>query len=671
EKKQRVGELKEFDKLLVDQERTLFEALMERRRQEKWERYMRCDGTPDPSIQQEINTYISMCQDDDTSDNNIDIVLNNTVINLNLIEELKKYVVLENLTEPMPERRIKIYETINRDLQNLINMKLNTAIHGCLLKALLEIDPETSNYQSYYSNEVVSVCIWGNLCKNLRIKSYEFKEFGFMFDIPKVIALADCAVALLYTNFDHLSETSDTSISHRKGAPIVLPSIIERYELKMQQEEAAAAAAAAAAAQQAEEEHAAEPPSTDDFFTLLMAPKLEETLIEKKEKPKKSHDEIIIDYEFPPSPEPLDFDEFEGDKDTVDLRCFQVLGGIFHISLLNLPPQPKTCGKWTLTEVVDIQMSHIEYTADPPIVEIKENSEEFDQKKEPSGEQKRDERPLICISLRVPPRVVLGECPHPVKWNSQRKLWTVKDLTEYKYNEETKTVQFKTNSFGIFAFIQDIHINMPFQSWELRPQNANSAILNITAAIIDVSIEIKGGVCCLMKQNEEGAQHLENQWFEPMELLKRLTACGINLYPSDDSVNYVSTQNKSYILEMHCYEQMAVVSGCMMFAWSRWNGASDRNQMIIQACETVPDTMTDDLDMYMVTKTRVKRLKLDEFDEEFSEEAHDDYKYYSNFYHLLKGRQSEPILDRLNALTPEFRDCVKKLLCATRILIYS
>jgi len=50
---------------------------------------------------------------------------------------------------------------------------------------------------------------------------------------------------------------------------------------------------------------------------------------------------------------------------------------------------------------------------------------------------------------------------------------------------------FKTAYFGTMALLQDAHINMPFQSWELRPHKLNSAVLTIIAAIIEIEIEIK------------------------------------------------------------------------------------------------------------------------------------------------------------------------------------
>ena len=48
--------------------------------------------------------------------------------------------------------------------------------------------------------------------------------------------------------------------------------------------------------------------------------------------------------------EPIDCDDFDGDDEEVDLRAYQVVGGIFHFDLLNLPPQPKTVNTWIITQ---------------------------------------------------------------------------------------------------------------------------------------------------------------------------------------------------------------------------------------------------------------------------------------------------------------------------------
>ncbi|XP_029644370.1 axonemal 84 kDa protein-like isoform X2 [Octopus sinensis] len=664
ERKQRVVELREIDEMAIEQERYFKDVLWQRHKEERWERFMRCDGTPDPTIQKEINTYMSLALEDDEN-NDIETVLENSLLNLALIEELNNFVDLTAQTEPCTEQENIIYQNIIKDLQKLMEIKLNASIHDCLLGALQNIDPETSNYQDYHYNECISVCIWGNLSKNLRIKSYEFKEFGFSFDIPKVLALTDCAVALLYTTYDHLSEQCTSYKANKKASD---EPVVETKEEKPEEEPVAEAPP---------EEEAAPDPLEDisaalQSINLFGEPAPEEP---KRVEVKKLEDEEVAEYPFPQSPAPPEFDEFDDDPDVVDLRSYQVVSGIFTISLLHLPPQPKVCGNWTITQVVPTELVYMDYVADPPLpTESKESGEEGElrKEKEASLEQKRDERPLIGMTLRIPPHVVLSECPRPVKWDSSRKVWSVKDISDYKYNDETKSVQFKTNSFGKFALIQDSYINMPFQSWEIRPRATNWAVFTITAAVLEIVIEIKDGMCCILKHPEEGLSQLFEKWYKPKELIRRLTVCGVTIFPAEDSTNYVSIQEKSFVNEERCYHQMALVASCMAFTWSRWNYSAERDQLVLQGIELLEDEeVCDDWELYLVSKTHVMKLKLDEFDDVFSAEQEEDYVYFSNFYHMVKGSGSEEAVERLKKTSPEFRDCVEHMLTAARVLTYS
>jgi hypothetical protein len=55
----------------------------------------------------------------------------------------------------------------------------------------------------------------------------------------------------------------------------------------------------------------------------------------------------------------------------------------------------------------------------------------------------------------------------------------------------TRLLTFRTRQFCTMALIQDTHVNMPFQSWELRPRDVNHAQLTIIAAVVEVEIQIK------------------------------------------------------------------------------------------------------------------------------------------------------------------------------------
>ena len=50
------------------------------------------------------------------------------------------------------------------------------------------------------------------------------------------------------------------------------------------------------------------------------------------------------------STEPLEFDDFDGDDDAIDLRAYHILGGVFYFDLLHLPPQPKNVKNWVITQ---------------------------------------------------------------------------------------------------------------------------------------------------------------------------------------------------------------------------------------------------------------------------------------------------------------------------------
>jgi len=60
----------------------------------------------------------------------------------------------------------------------------------------------------------------------------------------------------------------------------------------------------------------------------------------------------------------------------------------------------------------------------------------------------------------------------------------------------SRLISFRIEQFGTIALIQDAHVNMPFQSWELLPRAANHAHLTVTAAVVEVEIQIKVRLEC-------------------------------------------------------------------------------------------------------------------------------------------------------------------------------
>uniref|UniRef100_A0A3B3I160 Dynein axonemal intermediate chain 7 n=1 Tax=Oryzias latipes TaxID=8090 RepID=A0A3B3I160_ORYLA len=198
DEERRDGELEELRLLLQEN-------------QEKWERYMRCDGTPDLTERRHVNTYISLWRDD--PEVNISQVLQQCSCAL-LTEELE--VLLEEVSDP--EEAEKLQESFV-NLQEIIHLKLNLAAEEILKAANKNIDPETENMQTVITDDNVTLCLWANLRKRM-FKGFHFEKAGLSFELPKSLAVKDVAIGILHTRYDHLSMGSDEVVDLLKYSPL-------------------------------------------------------------------------------------------------------------------------------------------------------------------------------------------------------------------------------------------------------------------------------------------------------------------------------------------------------------------------------------------------------------------------------------------------------------------
>ena len=53
----------------------------------------------------------------------------------------------------------------------------------------------------------------------------------------------------------------------------------------------------------------------------------------------------------------VEFEDFDGNDDVLDMRASQVMGGTFTFDLLNMPPQPKNVNNWTLNQSESYSLS--------------------------------------------------------------------------------------------------------------------------------------------------------------------------------------------------------------------------------------------------------------------------------------------------------------------------
>lgn len=656
---------------MLDKNRNALQCLNNNRRvQAKWARYMRCNGSPDPTNQGEINTYINM-RLEDNSRNDAVSVLKDILLDLSLIDELH-YLLNDTPVEELPESERSLCQETISEIEKLMGSKLDHATLQILCGATSLANPETNNLQHVVSNDFISLCVWGNLTKNPRIRHYEFPEVKVTFDIPKVLSLSDCAVRVLITKFDHYSPTSKASIPRRKKKEEALPEITEEEEKK--DEEGEEGKEGEEAKEGEEKEDGVEEMEKEETEIDLEAALRGDDGAEEEVKEEVEEEEAYeIDFEDPATPEPAEWEDFDEEDDIMDLRANEVLGGIFHINLLHMPPQPKTAGSWTITQMVEPpEIAKMEYVPDPPAPIEEKNGEKGKDNKD--KDSKKDEKPPITISMTLPKDVLFLEEPQVGQWDYKKKFWSSKEISDVSFNEDARSLSFKMNSFGTLCLLQDAHINMPFQSWEIRPHKLNHAVFSIIAAIVEVQIEIKDALCCLTQPRDKPElESIRNKWVTPSELITMMRGAGVNIFPNEDSSKYVSIQNKHPLIEERMYEQMAMSSSAMAYSWSKWNGETEREQIVFQAAESLEDEplLEEDWWIMLGTKRRVTKLKMTEFDDTFSDVPEGDLEYKSNIYHLMKEITSETAQERVNDTDYQFADCVHQLLKATKVLTYA
>lgn len=68
-------------------------------------------------------------------------------------------------------------------------------------------------------------------------------------------------------------------------------------------------------------------------------------------------------------------------------------------------------------------------------------------------------------------------------------------MHDIKYNEEKQTIAFRTGRLGVHGLAAFKFINIPFQSWELKPEmgrNARGGVaLSVSAAIVQAEFIVR------------------------------------------------------------------------------------------------------------------------------------------------------------------------------------
>ncbi|KAL0962643.1 hypothetical protein UPYG_G00343190 [Umbra pygmaea] len=665
---------------LLDENRTAVTMWETNSREKaKWDRYMRCDGRPDPSVQKEINTFITLWKED--PEVQFKLVLKDCALALQLLEELEGH--LRDQLDPAVALR---YQETLLYIQNLIHSKHDIITEEILKWANANSDIETGNMQTVVQDENIALCLWANLNKNPRLKGLQFKEVGLGVELPKQLAVSDIAVRILHTRYDHLSHramlTGQTRVKSARGQnprrslalgaveELTLeaePTVVEPGETEGEGE------GRENTRQEGLDEEAQSVTWSEDRKSTgsVRSMKVDRRSAKKKEDQKKklereSQIETMMKAEdfglVDSTPTPV-IDSFE--DQVVDLQQYTPLGGVFYFDVFRLPPQSQQLNGWEMRELLDTGLELFPYPTEQSNIQGSATMK--------LGESGGQASPPVGVTITVPDFVLFLEDPLVARWDAAVQQWKTDCINETSYNEAEQNISFKMDAFYTFTLLQDLYANMPFQSWELRPLGQDTAQFTITAALIEVNITVKGNKCMLQSDQERGLKHILGKWMSPSTLQSAMVSAGVNIFVNQHSDKYVSVNTKNRSTEQAVYDQMALLSSAFAFSWSQWNTHCGQEHIVLQVCEhldpiPVPE---DSWHLYLLGAQKSLRLRMKEHSDAFSPELEPASEFHSTLLHMLRDRMSSAGGQLARNSHYLFVDTVHTLLCATRPLTYS
>ncbi|XP_077287366.1 dynein axonemal intermediate chain 7-like [Arctopsyche grandis] len=293
---------------------------------------------------------------------------------------------------------------------------------------------------------------------------------------------------------------------------------------------------------------------------------------------------------------------------------------------------------------------------------------------------------LFLITIQLPDTVLWIEPPIVCCWNTDKNYWTTDDIHDLKYNEDKFTVNFRTGQLRPIAFATSKYSNLPYQGWELKPNDDQlvfepcfkpadtGVIVTIMGAIIVCEFEVLE-VGIKLKSLQNGAtkalQDMVDETFTLNELTGRLQAGGVDFFPSEDAPNLIEGSClKHWTMESHLYHCMAHLCTAYNFTWSRWNVTADRRTIVQQMREYLQQH-SESFEILHVTPLQAILVTATEVSAEYSTQPIEGLQFYPDLYSLIKGHGNAEVLEVVSSVPWRLVENVKDLLCAIKPCSYS
>ncbi|XP_050482726.1 dynein axonemal intermediate chain 7 homolog isoform X2 [Bombus huntii] len=666
------------------------------KQEENWARYMTCDGLPDPGSLSDMNTFLFLwpLTDKEPSMNTIEDKCRVITHLLSKIDRIIRFSTIDS-KEYVIECE-SIATKLRMELQRWIDLACYRLLRNIESNMIRE-DMKTTRYVRATNKAVC--CVWAPIPLPIGLKrqggdiersslithgksiEIEFEEMKLTIKMPSDLDCHRMAIRGLWLAYDHYSieahsyrmpQLPENLFDLWNPSLDLLEYSTREYEEKVRlREEQAEGRRLRLEEKKAILERMEYPP---------VSPRLDKKR-KRGKKEKKAHSAKDYQSEFestlasvlPSKTELLPYlptpNEILGQREEeamsesrkllftrcenteVNLRKYRILGGVFRVDLLYQPPQPKDLGKETY-------LTTLELPKEPKFVPFLRS---YETPKAPLESERTPEvieaemkalelamDALVLLTLKLPDSVFWFEPPVVAHWLPEKEMWSTKHVHDVKFNEEKQTITFRTGRLGIHGLAGYKYANLPFQSWELKPEMGKSGrehagvVLSITAATIQAEFVVREDRVCLNSLTGAASTPIKEiigEYFELECLIERLQQVGCDLFPERDAASYLKGLSiKHPIAEKHLRECMALLSTSYIFSWSRWNASRSFREIVLQFKEVHGCVAKQRTNLtVLVTSSRTMRIRCTEVSSEFSDLPLDDVediKFYADLYQL-------------------------------------
>jgi len=275
-------------------------------------------------------------------------------------------------------------------------------------------------------------------------------------------------------------------------------------------------------------------------------------------------------------------------------RADIVLGGVFQLDILDLPPVAKQVKGWVMRQITPegTAISKNTYPVGSALGTINMVAAQ------------------IKCSIKLPKGLILPEEPKVAWFHPIDMRWATESIFDVDFHPDTNELRFNTVSVGSIAVVQDRLMDLSYKEWSLAPvmpkggESCGEEVrLTIKTPRFTVVIAATGPLCRLISPEIAPLAELRGQEMEAGDLLNKLQAAGLNILPEDEdavSAKYDGSEEAGVVLKTRELEdklcqELSYLSTSFDFCSSRWNNSVGKDRCCFQAKETDAFTGGSDL----------------------------------------------------------------------------